>query len=135
MKNILYLLALVIVNNSFSQKTTNTNYLPLPQSEKNIIYTKCSGLEVTFYEGSSTVSMSGIKNTKFLASGLDSIAPEKLNAKNDAYIMIIVEDEFYMDAELSYGENKYVIFKKDGQTYYNKLNEQGEYFFKQVIGK
>ena len=133
MKNLLFILFIAISSVGFSQ--TEKKLLPLPSEEANVLATACTSLEITLYEGSSTVSMSGTDNTKFLAAGLDTIAPEQLNTKNNAYIMIIVNDDFYMDAELSFGENKYVIFKKDDNTYYNKLNEQGERFFKQILGE
>jgi hypothetical protein len=133
MKKLLFILFIVI---SFSGLTQTENKLsPLPIEEVATIAKMCTALEITLYEGSSTVSMSGTDNTKFLATGLDSITPTQLNTKNNAYIMIIVNDDFYMDAELSFGENKYVIFKKDGNIYYNKLNEQGERFFKQILGE
>lgn len=136
MKSITLILISLLISHAGISQTNETNKLKtLPTSEVAILAKQCTGLEITFYEGSSTVSMSGVDNTKFLAAGLDSIPPAKLNSKNTAYIMVIVNDEFYMDAELSYGENKYIIFKRDGTTYYNKLNEQGIHFFKQVLGE
>lgn len=132
MRYFLLIIITLLCTTGFSQESTSQT---LPLEDLEIIATQCTGLEITFYEGSSTVSMSGIDNTKFLAAGLDSIPPKSLNTKNTAYIMIIVNDDFYMSAELSFGENKYLIFNKNETLYYNKLNEQGEYFFKQVLGE
>jgi hypothetical protein len=135
MKNIFVIILLAISSIGLTQTGKPQTQATLPSEEVTIIATMCTALEITIYEGTSTVSMSGVGNTKFLAAGLDTIPPAKLNQQNSAYIMIVVNDDFYMDAELSYGENKYLIFKKDGKKYYNKLNEQGERFFKQVLGE
>lgn len=134
MRYFLLIIIALLCTTGFSQESTS-KLQTLPLEDLEIIATQCTGLEITFYEGSSTVSMSGIDNTKFLAAGLDSIPPKNLNSKNTAYVMIIVNDDFYMSAELSFGENKYLIFNKNETLYYNKLNEQGEYFFKQVLGE
>jgi hypothetical protein len=135
MKNLFIIILSAISTIGFTQAESSNKLLPLPVEEVAIIATMCTALEITIYEGTSTVSMSGVGNTKFLAAGLDTIPPINLNKQNSAYIMIVVNDDFYMDAELSYGENKYLIFKKDGKKYYNKLNQQGERFFKQVLGE
>ena len=107
---------------------------PLPISEINILRTQTSGVEMTIYEGTKTISISGVQNSRFVGFAADTVAPEKLNDKNDAYLMILVKDEFYMDCELSYSsENPYLIFKKDDQTYYNKLSTLGQNYFKQLM--
>lgn len=116
---------------SFAQEKTLT---PLPVSEINILRTKTSGIEMTIYEGTKTISISGIQNSRFVGFAADTLAPEKLNSSNDAYLMVLVNDEFYMDCELSYtSENAYLIFKKDDNTYYNRLSTLGKNYFRQLM--
>lgn len=112
---------------------TNT-LLPLPQTELTVLQKSISGVEITPYNGSQTLSMQGLNNSRFIPAAIDTLAPDSLNAKNDAYIMIMVNDDFYMDAELSFNSgNPYMIFKKDGQKYYSRLTSQGTYFFEQLL--
>ena len=48
--------------------------------------------------------------------------------------MILLKDDFYMDAEISISnEISYVIFKKDGVKYYNILNQKGIDFFRKFM--
>lgn len=133
MKSILAITLLFLSSTIFSQEKTNNIYEPLPNKEIQVLLNSCSGVEITFYENSSSVSMTGNTNTKFIPTGIDTIAPTKLNKSNHAYMMIMVNDDFYMDAELSLGESNYLIFKKDGVKYYSLLNEKGTYFFKQLM--
>lgn len=107
---------------------------PLAQKEITYLAENISGVEITFFEGSSSVSMQGNKNASFLPAAIDTISPDSLNTKNHAYVMIMVNDDFYMDAQLSWvKENAYLAINKDGITYYNRLTEQGIKMFTQLM--
>lgn len=126
---ILFISAIFLSNCSFSQKLT-----PLPKEEITVLFNKISGVEITYYEGSGSASMEGTQNCGFLPASIDTIAPDSLNSKKHAYIMIMVDGDFYMSAELSWVEhNPYLIFDKEGTKYYSRLSEQGVSIFNQLL--
>ncbi len=128
------LLIVLLITSLFSY--SQEKFSPLPASEIEHIAKGISGVEITFYESSQSVSMEGNTNCLFLPASCDTIVPDSLNNKKHAYIMIMVNDDFYMDAELSWSDtNPYLILKKDGIKYHSKLTEQGAFMFKQLLGK
>lgn len=131
MRTLFIVLVVFIGNFSFSQSNV---YTPLPKEEITSLFTNISGVEITFYESSTSVSMEGTQNCGFLPAAIDTLAPDSLNTQKHAYIMIMVDGDFYMDAELSWVQsNPYLIFNKDGVKYYSKLTEQGISIFNQLI--
>lgn len=129
---ILFLLLLTLtITTTYTQEAL---LAPLPINEINTLRTQTSGIEMTIYEGTKTISISGVQNSRFIGFAADTIAPSTLNDKNDAYLMILVNDEFYMDCELSYHPtNPYLIFKKDEKVYYNKISDLGKKYFGQLM--
>ena len=86
------------------------------------------------YESSKTFTLPGLKGTNYFLSFLQGESTTKFNAKNSAYLMILVEDDFYMEAEVSISDaSSYIIFKKDGVKYYNLLTPEGVAFFKRFM--
>ena len=50
--------------------------------------------------------------------------------------MVLVDDDFYMDAEVSISDtSSYIIFKKDGVKYYNRLTQEGVAFLRDLCRK
>ncbi len=48
--------------------------------------------------------------------------------------MLLADDDFYMDAEVSIlDDHGYIIFKKEGVKYYNLLTPSGIKFFKKFM--
>jgi hypothetical protein len=123
MKIFLTLILALTIQFGFAQDTIKqidtTNKVitvyPLPVEMFNILKTKGSGIEATMYQSS------GVATTEF-------------NAQNTAYLMVLVDDDFYMDAEVSISDtSSYIIFKKDGVKYYNRLTPEGVAFFKRFM--
>lgn len=115
-----------------TQKVITIN--PLPISIYNELKTNGSGIEVTMYHSSKTFSLPKLAGTNYFLSFLVGKSTVDFNKQNTAYMMILVNDDFYMDAEVSITEESaYVIFKKDGEKYYNILNESGIKFFKKFM--
>lgn len=107
---------------------------PLPVEFYNEIKTNGTGLEVTMYESGTTFSLPNVSGSNYFLSFIQGQAPSVFNSKNSGYIMLLVKDEFYMDAEISFSqENSYIIFKYKGLKYYNLLNETGVNFFKRFV--
>lgn len=130
MKTILLSFALLFSSFVFSQEVLT----PLPKEEIVNLFNNITGVEITFFESSSSVSMEGTPNCGFFPASLDTLAPTSLNAKTHAYMMIMVNGEFYMDAQLSWiDSNPYLALTKEGKKYYNRLSEQGVGIFKQLL--
>ena len=106
----------------------------MPVEFYNEIKTNGTGLEVTMYESGTTFSLPNVSGSNYFLSFIQGQAPSVFNSKNSGYIMLLVKDEFYMDAEISFSqENSYIIFKYKGLKYYNLLNETGVNFFKRFV--
>lgn len=132
MKKLILPLFTLLALGSYSQQQLK----PIPQAELDTLNKAISGVEITLYEGTQTLSMSGLKNSRFIPESLDTVSPDHLNAKNDAYIMIMLNDDFYMSAEISYDSiNPYMIVSKGNEKYHSKLTNKGTYFFKQLLKK
>tara|TARA_B110001469_G_C9648055_1_gene328890 strand:+ start:7865 stop:8101 length:237 start_codon:yes stop_codon:yes gene_type:complete len=72
--------------------------------------------------------------TNYFLTFLQGKSTVNFNKQNTAYVMILVKDDFYMDAEISItNESSYIIFKKDGVKYYNLLNQAGITFFRKFM--
>ena len=107
---------------------------PLPVSIYNELKTNGSGVEVTMYQTSKTFSLPNLGGTNYFLTFLQGKSTVNFNKQNTAYVMIIVKDDFYMDAEISItNESSYIIFKKDGVKYYNLLNQAGITFFRKFM--
>ena len=107
---------------------------PLPVSIYNELKTNGSGVEVTIYHTSKTFSLPNLGGTNYFLTFLQGKSTVNLNKQNTAYVMILVKDDFYMDAEISItNESSYIIFKKDGVKYYNLLNQAGITFFRKFM--
>ena len=109
---------------------------PLPVEVYNEIKTNGTGLEVTMYASGTTFSLPNLSGSNYFLSFLQGQAPSVFNSKNSGYIMLLVNDDFFMDAEVSFAEeNTYIIFKHKGIKYYNLLNDLGVAFFKKFMPK
>lgn len=109
---------------------------PLPIEMYNKLKNNGSGVEVTMYNTSKTFSLPGLKGTNYFLSFIQGKSTIDFNPKNTAYVMLLADDDFYMDAEVSIlGDHGYVIFKKDGKKYYNLLTPAGIKFFKKFMLK
>jgi len=107
---------------------------PLPVELYNEVRTNGTGLEVTMYESGTTFSLPNLSGSNYFLSFLQGQAPSSFNSSNSGYIMILVKNDFFMDAEVSFfPSNSYVIFKYNGLKYYNLLNETGVSFFKKFF--
>jgi hypothetical protein len=107
---------------------------PLPVSIYNELKTNGSGIEVTMYHTSKTFSLPNLGGTNYFLTFLQGKSTVNFNKQNTAYVMILVKDDFYMDAEISItNESSYIIFKKDGVKYYNLLNQAGITFFRKFM--
>jgi|TARA_B110000908_G_scaffold28679_1_gene33733 hypothetical protein len=107
---------------------------PLPVSIYNELKTNGSGVEVTMYHTSKTFSLPNLGGTNYFLTFLQGKSTVNFNKQNTAYVMILVKDDFYMDAEISItNESSYIIFKKDGVKYYNLLNQAGITFFRKFM--
>ncbi|MEN8787348.1 MAG: hypothetical protein ABF264_05855 [Flavobacteriales bacterium] len=107
---------------------------PLPVELYNEVRTNGTGLEVTMYESGTTFSLPNLSGSNYFLSFLQGQAPSSFNSSNSGYIMILVKNDFFMDAEVSFSpSNSYVIFKYNGLKYYNLLNETGVSFFKKFF--
>mgnify|MGYP000300702251 CR=1 FL=1 len=123
-----------IVQIDTTQKVIVVN--PLPVAIYNKLKTNGSGVEVTMYNTSKTFSLPGLKGTNYFLTFLQGKSTVKFNPKNTAYIMLLADDDFYMDAEVSIdGNHGYIIFKKDGVKYYNLLTPSGIAFFRKFMLK
>ena len=86
------------------------------------------------YLSSKTFTLPGLKGTNYFLSFLQGVATTEFNAQNTAYLMVLVDDDFYMDAEVSISDtSSYIIFKKDGVKYYNRLTLEGVAFLKRFM--
>ncbi|MEN8928995.1 MAG: hypothetical protein ABF242_00215 [Flavobacteriales bacterium] len=142
MKFIITLLILVSYSLGFSQdaiKQTDTTekvilISPLPISIYNELKNNGSGIEVTMYNSSKTFTLPKLAGVHYLLSFIEGKATLDFNKTTDAYVMILARDDFYMDAEVSItAKSAYIVFKKDGEKYYNKLNENGIKFFRKFM--
>ena len=107
---------------------------PLPVELYNEVRTNGTGLEVTMYESETTFSLPNLSGSNYFLSFLQGQAPSSFNSSNSGYIMILVKNDFFMDAEVSFSpSNSYIIFKYNGLKYYNLLNETGVSFFKKFF--
>ena len=107
---------------------------PLPVSIYNELKTNGSGVEVTMYHTSKTFSLPNLGGTNYFLTFLQGKSTVNFNKQNTAYVMILVKDDFYMDAEISItNESSYIIIKKDGVKYYNLLNQAGITFFRKFM--
>jgi hypothetical protein len=107
---------------------------PLPVSIYNELKTNGSGVEVTMYHTSKTFSLPNLGGTNYFLTFLQGKSTVNFNKQNTAYVMILVKDDFYMDAEISITkESSYIIFIKDGVKYYNLLNQAGITFFRKFM--
>lgn len=107
---------------------------PLPVSIYNVLKQKGTGIEVTMYNSSKTFALPKNTGTNYFLSFIEGKSTTKFNKRHTAYVMILVNDDFYMDAEVSISNtSSYIIFKKDGVKYYNKLNQKGIDFFKKFM--
>jgi len=107
---------------------------PLPVSIYNELKTNGSGIEVTMYHTSKTFSLPNLGGTNYFLTFLQGKSTVNFNKQNTAYVMILVKEDFYMDAEISItNESSYIIFKKDGVKYYNLLNQAGITFFRKFM--
>jgi hypothetical protein len=107
---------------------------PLPVSIYNELKTNGSGVEVTMYNTSKTFSLPKLAGTNYFLSFIQGKSTVDFNKHNTAYVMILVKNDFYMDAEVSITkESSYIIFKKDGVKYYNLLTQSGVDFFKKFM--
>ena len=107
---------------------------PLPLEMYNKLRNNGSGIEVTMYNTSKTFSLPGLKGTNYFLSFLQGKSTVKFNSKNIAYVMLLADDDFYMDAEVSIeGDHGYIVFKKDGAKYYNLLTPAGIKFFRKFM--
>lgn len=140
MKLILTIAFAILVQIGFSNDTIrkiDTTYKvieikPLPVEVFNVLKNDGSGIEATMYQSSKTFMLPALKGTNYFLTFLQGKAPANFNEKNSAYLMILVKDDFYMDAEVSLFEgNSYIVFKKDNKKYYNLLTPEGEAFFLQ----
>lgn len=107
---------------------------PLPISIYNVLKTKGTGIECTMYSSSKTFTLPKNNGTNYFLSFIEGKATVNFNKTNTAYVMILVDDDFYMDAEVSISEkSSYIVFKKDGVKYYNVLSSAGKKFFKKFL--
>jgi hypothetical protein len=107
---------------------------PLPVSMYNILKNNGSGVEVTMYNTSKTFTLPGLKGSNYFLSFLQGQATIDFNPKNTAYVMLLVDDDFYMDAEVSIVDDYgYIIFKKEQAKYYNLLTPEGIIFFRKFM--
>jgi hypothetical protein len=75
-----------------------------------------------------------LAGTNYFLSFIQGKATVDFNKHNTAYVMILVKNDFYMDAEVSItNESSYIVFKKDGVKYYNLLTQSGVDFFKKFM--
>ena len=115
-----------------TKKVTIIN--PLPVSIYNELKTNGTGIEVTMYTSSKTFSIPKLAGTQYLLNFIEGRATVDFNKENTAYVMILVKDDFYMDAEISISDkSNYIVFNKDGVKYYNILNQKGIAFFKKYM--
>ncbi len=115
-----------------TQKTILIN--PLPVSIFNELKTNGSGIEVTMYTSSKTFSLPKLAGTNYFLTFIEGRSTIDFNKNNTAYVMILVKDDFYMDAEISISDkSSYIVFKKDGVKYYNILSQKGIDFFKKFM--
>lgn len=142
MKLIISLFLVIVSFSVFSQDTikqidTTEKIIyisPIPVSIYNELKTNGTGLEITMYSSSKTFSFPDNAGTNYFLSFIQGKATVDFNKQNTAYAMILVKDDFYMDAEISISEkSSYVIFKKDGVKYYNILNQKGIDFFRKFM--
>lgn len=104
---------------------------PLPVENYNVLKNQGTGLEVTMYESGTTFSLPNLSGTNYFLTFIQGQAPSVFNSKNSGYIMLLVNNDFYIDAELSFAEeNSYIIFKYQGSKYYNLLTPAGISFFR-----
>ena len=107
---------------------------PLPVTEYNTLKNKGTAIEVTMYASSKTFSLPKNSGVNYFLSMIEGKATTEFNTTNSGYIMILVNEDFYMDAEVSLSDkNNYLIFKKDGIKYYNLLNDKGIAFFSKFL--
>ena len=139
---IVWFLIMMITVSGFAQDTivqidTANKILvlnPLPVELYNEVRTNGTGLEVTMYESGTTFSLPNLSGSNYFLSFLQGQAPSSFNSSNSGYIMILVKNDFFMDAEVSFSpSNSYIIFKYNGLKYYNLLNETGVSFFKKFF--
>lgn len=127
----------VISQDTIKQTDTTEKVIvidPLPISIYNELKTNGSGIEVTMYHTSKTFSLPKLGGTNYFLSFIQGKSTVNFNKQNTAYVMILVKDDFYMDAEVSITkESSYIIFKKDGVKYYNLLTPAGINFFKKFM--
>ena len=127
----------VISQDTIKQTDTTEKVIvidPLPISIYNELKTNGSGIEVTMYHTSKTFSLPKLGGTNYFLSFIQGKSTVNFNKQNTAYVMILVKEDFYMDAEISItNESSYIIFKKDGVKYYNLLNQAGITFFRKFM--
>lgn len=144
MRILLIVLFAVLSGLSFSQDTitqvdTTQKVLvvnPLPVALFNKLKNNGSGVEVTMYNTSKTFTLPDLKGTNYFLTFLQGKATVNFNPKKTAYVMLLADGDFFMDAEVSIlGNHGYIIFKKEGVKYYNLLTPAGITFFRRFMAK
>ena len=129
-QSFIFLLLVPLISCSQSKKKEIT----LPIHEIEILKNKTSAIEMTFYKQEGSISISGVNNARFIGYSIDTIAPDSISNDYDAYLLIIVNGEAYLDCEIAYYKPvPYFKFKKGDNVYYNKLSAGGINYFRQMM--
>ena len=107
---------------------------PLPQKAFITLRDSTTGMDVVMMLGKGgSLSLEG-RNVKLFNNFFDSQTARKTNAPQAGNIMWLINGREFISGNYFLGDSTgYVVFNKDGKEYVNRINTQGNSFFKSQI--
>jgi hypothetical protein len=103
---------------------------PLPTKAYLIMRDSTTSMDVTMMQGKGgSLSLEG-RNVKLFNSFFDYQTAPKTNVPQAGMIMWLINGREFISGNFYLGDSTgFVVFKKDGKEYVNRLNSQGNSFF------
>ena len=107
---------------------------PLPQKTFITLRDSTTGMDVVMMLGKGgSLSLEG-RNVKLFNNFFDNQSARKTNAPQAGNIMWLINGREFISGNYFLGDSTgYVVFNKDGKEYVNRINAQGNSFFKSQI--
>ena len=128
------LLTLGLAGFLWAQHPAVSNALPMPLYIKMLDST--TSIDVVFMQGKGgSISVEG-RNSKLFNSFFESTATAKLNVPQAGSMMWQINGREFLTGNFFLGDSTgCVVFVKNGKEYVNRINEQGNTFFKNQVKK
>jgi hypothetical protein len=129
MKFFFPILLLLAFADSATAQQTKTVALPMPYYIRMLDST--TSIDVVFMLGQGgSISVEG-RNAKMFNSFFERETTSKLNVPQAGTMMWEINGKEFLSGNFYLGDSTgYIVFTKNGKEYVNKINEQGNHFFK-----